>query len=253
VADATLYVIPGSHPCRTGMLLLEHKGIPYRRVDLVPGVHPVAVRVLGFPAVARRAQQLTEGRRRRLGMADRLVTVPALRFDGERVQTNREIARFLDRVSPEPPLFPVDPERRRAVEEAELWGDDVLQMAARRLVLAGALRGVMHEDGEDGRLGVLLYKHRRVRIRAMPTLARVFDVNQRTERELLDSLPPMLDRVDAWIESGVLNGEQLNAADYMIVTSVALLMYRSDLEPEIRARPADSLADRVLPEPIESS
>jgi glutathione S-transferase len=235
------------------MLLLEHKGIPYRRVDLVPGVHPLAVRILGFPAVARRAQRLSEGRRRRLGMADRLGTVPALKFDGERVQTNRKIARFLDRVSPEPPLFPVDPERRRAVEEAELWGDDVLQMAARRLVLAGALRGVMREDGEDGRLRVLLYKHRRVRIRAMPTLARVFDVNERTERELLDSLPPMLDCVDAWIESGVLNGEQLNAADYMIVTSVALLMYRSDLEPEIRARPAGSLADRILPEPIESS
>lgn len=252
MADATLYVIPGSHPCRTGMLLLEHKGIPYRRVDLVPGVHPLAVRVLGFPAVARRAQQLTEGRRRRLGMADRLGTVPALKFDGERVQTNREIARFLDRVRPEPSLFPADPERRRAVEGAEQWGDDALQMTARRLVIAGALRGVLREDGDDGRLGVLLYRNRRVRIRAIPTLARVFDVNERTERELLDSLPPMLDRVDAWIESGVLNGEQLNAADYMIVTSVALLMYRSDLEPEIRTRPAGSLADRILPEPVES-
>jgi glutathione S-transferase len=234
------------------MLLLEHKRIPYRRVDLVPGVHPLAVRALGFPAEAKRAQQLSEGRRRRLSRADRLGTVPALRFDGERVQTNREIARFLDRVSPEPPLFPIDPERRRAVEEAELWGDDALQMTARRLAIAGALRGVMRDDGDDGRLGVLLYKHRRVRIRAMPTLARVFDVNERTERELLDSLPPMLDRVDAWIDAGVLNGEQLNAADYMIVTSVALLMYRRDLEPDIKSRPAGALADRVLPEPVES-
>jgi glutathione S-transferase len=252
VANATLYVIPGSHPCRTGMLLLEHKGIPYRRVDLVPGVHPLAVRALRFPAKARRAQQLSEGRRRRLGTADRLGTVPALRFDGERVQTNREIARFLDRVSPEPPLFPADPERRRAVEEAELWGDDAFQMAARRLAIAGGVRGLLREDGEDGRLGVLLYKHRRVRLRALPMLARVFDVNERTERELLDSLPGMLDRIDAWVESGVLNGEQLNAADYMIVTSVALLTYRRDLEPEIRAKPAGSLADRILPEPVES-
>jgi glutathione S-transferase len=178
--------------------------------------------------------------------------VPALIFDGERVQTNREIARFLDRVRPEPPLFPVDAERCRAVEEAELWGDDALQMAARRLVIAGALRGVLRHDGDDGRLGVLLYKNRRVRIRAMPTLARVFDVNERTERELLDSLPPMLDRVDAWIEAGVLNGEQLNAADYMIVSSVALLMYRTDLEPEIASRPAGALADRILPDPVQS-
>jgi glutathione S-transferase len=234
------------------MLLLQHKGIPYRRVDLVPGMHPLAVRALGFPAKAKRAQRLCEGRRRRLALADRLGTVPALRFDGERVQTNREIARFLDRMSPEPPLFPPDAERRRAVEEAELWGDDALQMTARRLVIAGALRGLLREYGDDGRLGVLLFKNRRVRLRATPTLARVFDVNERTERELLDSVPPMLDRVDAWIESGVLNGEELNAADYMIVSSVALLMYRRDLEPEIGSRPAGALADRILPDPVQS-
>jgi glutathione S-transferase len=253
VAEATLYVIPGSHPCRTGMLLLEHKGIPYRRVELIPGVHSVAVRLLGFPATARRTEQLGEGKHPRLSMVDRLGTVPALRFNGTRVQTNREIARFLEGIQPEPPLFPSDPERRREVEEAELWGDVVLQMPARRLAIAGAARGAMLNDGDDGRLGVLLYKHRRVRIRAMPTLARVFEVDERTERELLASVPGMLDRVDAWIESGVLNGEQLNAADYMIVSSIALLMYRTDLEPEIASRPAGALADRILPEPIGSS
>ena len=58
-----------------------------------------------------------------------------------------------------------------------------------------------------------------------------------------------LDHVDELIEQGVLNGEQLNAADYLIVTSLALLTYRTDLEPEIMARPAGALVDRVLPEP----
>jgi hypothetical protein len=33
-AQATLYVIPGSHACRAGMLMLEHKGIAYRTVEL---------------------------------------------------------------------------------------------------------------------------------------------------------------------------------------------------------------------------
>lgn len=233
------------------MLLLEHKGIPYESVELVPGMHSVAVRLLGFPAVASRTEQLGEGRHSRLAMADRLGTVPALRYDGERVQTCREISRFLDDVQPEPPLFPADPERRRAVEEAERWGDEVLQMPARRLVIAGGLRGAgaTHKDGDDGRLGTLLYKNRRVRLRSMPMLARVFEVNERTERELLDALPGMLDRVDAWIADGTLNGEQLHAADYMIVTSLALMMYRPDLESEIASRPAGALVDRVLPEP----
>jgi len=58
-----------------------------------------------------------------------------------------------------------------------------------------------------------------------------------------------LDKVDAWIGEGVLGGEALNAADFMIAPSVALIMYRRDLGPEIEARPAGRLAERVLPEP----
>jgi len=59
----------------------------------------------------------------------------------------------------------------------------------------------------------------------------------------------MLDRIDAWIEAGVLDGEQLYAADYMIATCIGLLAYRRDLLPELEGRPAMALADRVVPEP----
>ena len=40
-AKIKLYVIP-THPCRTGMLMLAHKGIPYRQVDLPAGLRAVA-------------------------------------------------------------------------------------------------------------------------------------------------------------------------------------------------------------------
>ena len=247
--DAKLYVIPGSHPCRTGKLLLEHKGIPYDHVDLVPLTHPVAVRLLGFPGRTTRTSQLGEGNHWRIALADRLGTVPALRYDGQKVQTNREIARFLDRIKPEPPLFPADPQRRRAVEEAERWGDEDLQMSARRLLLAAGRRDEIRNHGDDGRLGTLIYKHRAVRRRAIPVIARSFEINRSRERELLDAVPAQLDRVDGWIADGTLNGDELNAADYMIVTSLALMTYRPDLEPEIMRRPAGKLVDRVLPEP----
>jgi hypothetical protein len=41
---ATLYAIPGSHAVRTGELMLEHKGIDFRRVNFPPGAHRVIVR-----------------------------------------------------------------------------------------------------------------------------------------------------------------------------------------------------------------
>jgi hypothetical protein len=46
--EAKLYVILGSRACRTGMLLLEHKGIDYERVELPTGLHPFALRLRGF-------------------------------------------------------------------------------------------------------------------------------------------------------------------------------------------------------------
>src|SRR3954451_17050989 len=46
----TLYVIPGSHACRSAMLMLDHKRVPYRRVDIVTLLHPLVVRLHGFDA-----------------------------------------------------------------------------------------------------------------------------------------------------------------------------------------------------------
>jgi glutathione S-transferase len=253
--DATLYVIPGSHACRTGMLMLEHKGIPYRRVDLLTGPHPLSVRMRGFSGHRTPIRRVDGQTHRSLAMMDRMGTVPALRFASERVQGNRQIARFLDRVQPEPPLYPTDREHRQAVEEAEEWGDEVFQMAARRIALAAALHGLdaLHSRGADGRLGALLSRNEAMRVLSVRVAARfAFRTNPGNERELLTALPPMLDRIDAWVGAGVLNAGALNAADFMIAPSLALLAYRHDLRPEIEARPAGALIDRVLPEPDSS-
>lgn len=44
----TLYTIPGSHACRSAMLMLDHKQLPYRRVEFITLTHPVAARLHGF-------------------------------------------------------------------------------------------------------------------------------------------------------------------------------------------------------------
>ena len=227
-ARAKVYVILGSHACRTGTLMLEHKGIPYEPVVLPTGGQRI-LPLLGF----------------------RGGTVPAIVIDGRRVQTNIAISRFLDELAPDPPLFPRDAALRREVEEAERWGDETFQMAARRIALAGARHGpgATVARGGDGRLGAMLWRRPRARAIGMRLVSVYFAVNPRTERDLLAELPAMLDRIDAWIEAGVLNGEQLNAADYMIASCLALILYRRDLKLELEARPAGALADRVLPGP----
>jgi len=233
------------------MLMLGHKGIAYRRVELHTGLHPLSVRIRGF-AGNRTPIRTVDGRTHTsLAMLDRAGTVPALRFAGQRIQTNREIARFLDRERPEPPLFPPDREQRQEVENAERWGDEVLQMTARRLGLAAAAHGLdaLHRRGNDGRLGALLAPGEAMRVFAARTAGLPFRANRDSERELLGVLPGMLDRIDAWVNAGVLDGTTLNAADFVIAPSLALLTYRNDVRPEIEARAAGALVDLVLPEP----
>ena len=246
-----LYVIPGSHACRSAMLMLEHKQVPYRRVDVVTLLHPVVARLRGFDAGG---QTRIAGGRRTFGLrlGDRLGTVPALAADGNRVSTNHGIARFLDERHPDPPLFPTDSEKRAVVEEAERWANETLQMAARRIPGAAAVRdpAAFSRWAADGRLGYLLYKRALTRRLIVPrVLAGVFAASPRAERELLAELPAMLDRIDAWIADGALGGAQPNAADFMVAPSLALILYRPDVMPMFEGRPALELVDRLLPEP----
>jgi glutathione S-transferase len=247
----TLYVIPGSHACRSGILMVEHKRVPYRRVDVPTLLHPLAARLHGFDAGG---ETRIAGARRTLPIrfGDLLGTVPALACDHERISTNRQIARFLDDRHPEPSLFPADPEQRRAVEEAERWANETLQMAARRIALAWAVRDPAgaSRSAADGRMGYLLYRRALMRRMIIPWIGRlVFAADRAAERELLAELPAMLDRIDAWIADGVLGGTQLNAADFMVAPSLALILYRPDIRPLFEGRPALELVDRLLPEP----
>jgi glutathione S-transferase len=247
----TLYVIPASHACRSAMLMLEHKQVPYRRVDVVTLLHPVVARLRGFDAGGERRIAGTR-RPAPLRVGDHLGTVPALAADGQRVSTNRQIARFLENRHPAPPLFPADPEQRRAVEQAERWANETLQMAARRILGLAALRDPagFSRSAADGRMGYLLYRRALARRLIIPMIFRLgFAVDRGADRELLADLSAMLDRIDTWIADGVLGGAELNAADFMVAPSLALILYRPDVLPLFEGRPALELVDRLLPEP----
>jgi glutathione S-transferase len=223
-----LYAIPGSHPVMAVRLMLDAKGISYKRVDLFPVISRVLVRVLGF----------SNNR------------VPAMKIDGRKVQGSHDIARELDRVKPDPPLFPADPERRRAVEEAEAFGDP-FQQFPRTLIWWAIKRDPGSQRGflEGAKLGLPLGVLVKTSGPVVWGARRLNDSYDPNVKDLLAALPASLDKIDAWIAEGVLNGDQLNAADYGIAASLRLLMSMEDLEPFIASRPAGELAQRVLPNP----
>jgi glutathione S-transferase len=247
---AKLYVILGSHACRTGMLLLEHKAIPYELVELPTGLQGPMLRLRGFSG-NRATFRLVDGRTpRMLAPADRMGTVPSLVLDGQRVKTNREISRFLDRLQPDPPLFPSDPELRAAVEEAERFGDEDLQSAVRRIAwnVIRRDRSVMGSYAEGARLGIPTGIAVRTGAPIVAASVRFNKASDENVRHDLAALPGMLKRIDDWCEAGVLDDDQLNVADFQIAPSIRLAMTYEDLRPFIESRPAGRLAMRVVPE-----
>ncbi len=223
-----LYGLPGSHPTMAVQAMLEYKGIDFRRIDLVPFLSRVIVRkAMGLPQN----------------------TVPVLAIDGRRVQGSRAISRELERLRPEPPLFPGDSEQRLAVEEAERWGEEELQHPIRQISLWAlrANRAPIRSYMERPIMGMPAGIAARL---APPFIDRGVRVNEATDeavRSNLAALDSMLGRVDEWIATGVLDGEELSAADFQIGASVRLLMTLQDLRPLIDSRPAGRLARRAVP------
>jgi glutathione S-transferase len=224
---ARLYVIPASHPSIAVQLMLDQKGIAYKRTDLLPVISKGVLRVLGFPGK----------------------TVPALKIDGSKVQGSRQIARELDRLRPQPPLFPADPDKRAAVEEAERFGDEQMQHPIRQILWWSIKKdkAPLRSYSEGAKLGLPIGLAMKTAAPIVALSARFNEASDENARADLAALPALLDKVDAWIAAGVLGGEQLNAADFQIAPSIGLAMTLDDLRPAIEGRPAGALAKRVVP------
>lgn len=225
--SARLYVIPASHPAIAAELMLEHKGLPYKRRDLLPVISKGALRAVGFPGV----------------------TVPALKIEGAKVQGSRQIARELERLRPEPPLYPTDPEQRAAVEEAERFGDEELQHPIRQILWWGMKkdRAPLRSYSEGAKIGMPIGLAVKTAAPIVALSARFNEAGDENVKRDLAVLPGLLDKVDAYIAAGTIGGEQLNAADFQIATSIGLALTLDDLKPAIEDRPAGELAKRIVP------
>jgi glutathione S-transferase len=224
----TLYVIHGSHPCATVKRALELKGLPYRVVEYPPMLH--------VPPMWARFRH---------------ARVPAMVLDGgEKVAGSRAIVHRLDALAPDPPLFPADPAARARVEEAERWADEVLQEIPRRLFWAGIVKrpDAIVSYGEGSKLPLPAFAQRLVAPPVARLAVRWDKATEEDARREWAQLPAALDQVDGWIAEGLIGGEQPNAADLQVATSIRFLGTLADVRPLLEGRPCWALAQRLFPE-----
>ena len=224
--SARLYVTPLSNPSKAAIAMVAYKQLPHTVVTLTSGFHPYLVRAARF-----------QGR-----------TVPALRLDdGRRVQGSLAISRTLDELIAERPLFPADPGARRAVEDAERWGNDELQAVPRRMFRYATVqdRSLRRWIAAD------------VAKVPAPALAAALTkpLAARRSREVggedliradLVRLPALLDHVDALVAGAVIGTGQPNAADFQVLSSVRALLDFKAL-PDFEQRPGAQAARRLFP------
>jgi len=208
--------------------MAEHKGIDHKMVWLLPGLHAATVHARGF----------------------RGSTVPAMKLNGKRYQHSREISRAFEDAVPEQRLFPEAPRDRLEVEEAERWGDEVLQGAPRRIYrwLAShrpeyrvqIARDVgLPAPGLAGRVNTPVAKF----------MARKSGSSDQRVQATLGLLPALLDRVEQLISQSVIGDrENPNAADFQIVTTVRALLISEDIAPLIEGRRSARWAMELMPD-----
>ena len=216
---ATLFGIASSHPSLAGQLMLEHKGIEVRRIDLVPGVHRAVLQDARVSGGDRAGDQDRRGQgaghapdRARAGRAaSRAAALPA--------RSARTGARSRRR----------RPGATRCCSRCHVGSSGRASSATGR-----SSRPISRARSSGIPVSVAARTAPPIAVLAR-RLNRATDEN--VQRDLA-ALPGLLDHVDELIERGVIGGAERNAADYQIATSISLLLTMDDLRPMIEDRPA---------------
>jgi glutathione S-transferase len=222
----TLHVINGSHPCAAVLRGCELKGIDVRLVEYMPPMHPLILKL-------------------RFGTT----RVPLLKLSsGELVPGSRRIMQRLDALQPDPPLYPK--EHIAAVEEADRWGDEVLQAAARRLLWAAvrnapaALSSFQAGSRLPSLPGPVI---RLVAPLVVKGEERLNHITPEIVRADAAALPGMLAELQRFHDDGAFGTENPTAADLQIGSSIQLLRAIEDLRPIVDANPLARETARWLP------
>ena len=223
-----LYVIPASHPCATAEAAFRAKGVEYDVTELPNVIHaPI--------------QRVRFGKR----------TVPALRTDGgEKIVGSREIVRWLEDHHPDPPLYPADAAARARVQEAEDWGEEVLQPIGRRVVVLAIRKHLASLPSyfSAARMPMPTPVLRAIGPVVIRGSQKLNGSYEEPAREDIAALPAHLAKIDGLIAEGVIAGDTANAADLQIGATIALLRTVEDVREIIDGHRAAELAWKWFPQ-----
>jgi len=183
---------------------LDFKRWPHRRKALVPGFHLAGVRL-------RTGQSKT----------------PVLELGGARVVGSARIIDELERLRPDPPLYPADPEQRARALALQSWFDDEVAPAVRRVFWSYYIddAGACSRMASNGASGPA-----RVAFRALfPLMRPLFRRNLGLDRERLDAaragLEGIFDRLESEIgPHGYLVGDRFGLADLVGAAIMAAIV-----------------------------
>ena len=219
--ELVLHGLAPSHPCMIAEAALRRKGLGYERIDFQPGPH-----------VEEMTKIYGEGN----------ATVPGMLVDGEPVHGSRPILAKLEKLVPDPPLYPSE-----EVAEAERWGDEELQDLGRSLPW-GAMYFRPESMGTFGGAGALDPAGTDFAIKLVRSTWRYHGITAERLAADLAGLPAKVDHVDALAAEGVIGGDQPNAADLQIGATLRVLLTVGDVRGLIEGRPGEEIARRLFPD-----
>jgi glutathione S-transferase len=104
-----LHQFEASHYAEKVRLILDYKGLAYKKVEVVPGIGQLEL----FQKTGQRQ-------------------VPVLKDGDTYIADSTAIAEYLDRRYPDKPVIPTEPKQKALCMIMEQWADEVLGMDARK-------------------------------------------------------------------------------------------------------------------------
>lgn len=215
-------------------LILDYKGLPYRKIEVIPGIGQVEL------------FQMTGQRK-----------VPVLKDGSQIVADSTEIAKYLDRKYPERPLIPIEPKQRGLCLLIEEWADESIGIKSRK-VLFGALS--QDQNLRKSLLPTAIPDIVRSLIEVVPNdLLKVLgfgvgygpDTVKLAEADLKQDLEALCLLL---LDSPYLVGDQPTLADLAVAGLSMLVKFPNgpylDLPVTLRGKGVSGLADSVVYEPF---